>query len=381
MAKKIEMCSCYVPDEIIFQLLLLLPVQSLVRFKSVCKSWRSIISDPQFIETHTKQNSSLENTLLVVERDNKKFIENLYLINTPTSTQELVTQTKVCLPPQFGGKIRFVDHCNGLVCLSDKWLDVIFLWNPSTKQYKILPKKPKRETLIPMCLGFGFDSISNDYKVLSFSLLPVSQDGLDRYVPKAEMYSANADSWVEIEVPPTFKTSYIFYSESFHIKIGGVIYLELDGLDDILWFDLHNEASGVHMFPNSQTTHRKSNIFDFRGSVAAIFTSTGNGGESVYSIWALLDDGCGKVSWTKKFNLAPDLDFNKTWVDCFLGSGHFVTLNGVDECIFYDYLEKKEIKVRLQVAKAVEKQQTSTFKRVVKYTETLVSLQGFEQLK
>lgn len=37
------------PEEIVMEILARLPVKSLLRFKSVCRGWRAIISEPSFI--------------------------------------------------------------------------------------------------------------------------------------------------------------------------------------------------------------------------------------------------------------------------------------------------------------------------------------------
>lgn len=46
-------------DELVVEILLRLPVKSLLRFKSVSKAWRAIISDPFFIRSHL-QHSALK---------------------------------------------------------------------------------------------------------------------------------------------------------------------------------------------------------------------------------------------------------------------------------------------------------------------------------
>ncbi|MCI40987.1 F-box/kelch-repeat protein, partial [Trifolium medium] len=38
----------FLPEELIIQILLRLPVRSLIEFKCVCKSWKTLISDPKF---------------------------------------------------------------------------------------------------------------------------------------------------------------------------------------------------------------------------------------------------------------------------------------------------------------------------------------------
>ncbi|CAL5336658.1 unnamed protein product [Camellia sinensis] len=44
--------SDYIPNELIIEILVRLPVQSLLRFTSVCKSWHSLITNPSFITKH-----------------------------------------------------------------------------------------------------------------------------------------------------------------------------------------------------------------------------------------------------------------------------------------------------------------------------------------
>lgn len=46
-----------VSEELIFEILVRLPVQTLLQFKSVCKAWHAIISDPFFIRMHLQQST------------------------------------------------------------------------------------------------------------------------------------------------------------------------------------------------------------------------------------------------------------------------------------------------------------------------------------
>jgi hypothetical protein len=46
------------PDELNYEILLWLPVRTLVRSNSVSKAWRATISDPSFTRAHLKQSAS-----------------------------------------------------------------------------------------------------------------------------------------------------------------------------------------------------------------------------------------------------------------------------------------------------------------------------------
>ncbi|KAI3881206.1 hypothetical protein MKX03_015911, partial [Papaver bracteatum] len=45
--------------DLLLQILVLLPVISLLRFKSVCKSWRAIIENTDFIHRHAMFNNDV----------------------------------------------------------------------------------------------------------------------------------------------------------------------------------------------------------------------------------------------------------------------------------------------------------------------------------
>ncbi|XP_061371685.1 F-box protein At1g15015-like isoform X2 [Gastrolobium bilobum] len=54
--------------DVIQEILLRLPVKSLVRFKCVCKSWLSLISDSQFAKSHYELSAAPTHKLLHVTR-------------------------------------------------------------------------------------------------------------------------------------------------------------------------------------------------------------------------------------------------------------------------------------------------------------------------
>lgn len=190
-----------------------------------------------------------------------------------------------------------------------------------TKRFKRLPNP--RERFCDQCwLGFGFDDISNDYKILRIADEPEEEydDGSFIYALEAEMYSTNDDSWKDIHVPETLKNFRIIRSVCVHVK--GSRFLYFEGTHELLSFDLHDEVFRVHPYPIPPLPlqQRKSLVLDFEGSVAMIFTESANDG-LVHSLWTL-NDVLGNWSWTKEFNL--DNSLNKIGVIClYLGDGQF----------------------------------------------------------
>ncbi|XP_017240178.2 F-box protein At3g17710-like [Daucus carota subsp. sativus] len=320
--------SYHFPQELIFEILSYLPVKSLLRFCSVCKSWLSIISDQQFIDTHLT-NSQKKPATLVLDND----FDNVYV-----DTRE--ESVRLHVPPQRNGRARWMCSCNGIVCLTEQYGNVMYLWNPWTNHQLSKLCSPKgRGDWDESAFMFVYDSTCNDYKLLrlTFCVLHTYYYPPDRdYIANglvADLYSSKNGNFKEINVPDNVKN--------------------------------------IEVRTNSKCFHDlKTGVLYFEGSAAMVFEAVDG---SVLSLWTL-DDVCDdKVAWTKKFNIEADVKINCVFLH--LGVGQFVAKND-DGHIFYDY-KKKDVKKLLSPAPVGQ------FNSVVKYTESLVSLevfQGFELL-
>ncbi|KAI4962740.1 hypothetical protein ZWY2020_025848 [Hordeum vulgare] len=72
----------YLPDELASEILARLPVEPLLRFRSVCKAWRGVIDESSFPREHLRfQTSSLLVAPWLGEKDNDSPL--------PSSTEEL----------------------------------------------------------------------------------------------------------------------------------------------------------------------------------------------------------------------------------------------------------------------------------------------------
>ncbi|XP_074361586.1 putative F-box protein At4g09190 isoform X1 [Apium graveolens] len=327
----------HLDEEMIFRILSLLPVLSLLRYKSVCKSWKSIISEPHFIQAHLTVSHSKQPPYSVLRVVPKGALEGFYI---ETRGEDSVKLTLPVPEYMFGMNIH-VCSCNGLVTLADVFVGVLYIWNPLTRLFKLLPKS----NIGPNCfdlrftnsIGFWFDSVSNDYKILRLVFGSFSDGNNHLDVIVAELYSVNADSWEEIRVP---KEMHGFRRDPFSKCVcvnTGVLYIE--GMEEFLSFDLHDEVFRLHQYPNSGK--RMSYFLNFYGSLAVIMKSGGDG--SVLSLWKL--DGVGNnVSWTKMFNIEPNLKMDL--VVLYLGDAHFLALDSDVGFFFYDD-GKKENKTPL----------------------------------
>jgi F-box interacting protein len=159
------MSSNNLPSEVIEAILVLLPAKSLRRFKSVSKTWKSLISDPQFIKTH----------LLHLNHQTRK------LIALSTTTRSLYSiDISETLIPATGKELSFpirwkeiLGSCNELVLAKDE-NNTIFVMNPTAQAevWKVpaCPFAPPdedegEEVYVNVKYGFGYDSFTDDYKI------------------------------------------------------------------------------------------------------------------------------------------------------------------------------------------------------------------------
>ncbi|XP_076939952.1 F-box/kelch-repeat protein At3g23880-like [Bidens hawaiensis] len=129
-------------DDLIEQILVRSEVKDLIRFRSVCKAWDSLITSPRFINLHFQHNY------------NKDRYNNELHNRRITSV--------VDAPAHYD----LVGSSNGLVCLFYHYEREVLVGNPLTREVRQL------KSLFfwhgdPVCRGFGYDSTKDhDYKVI-----------------------------------------------------------------------------------------------------------------------------------------------------------------------------------------------------------------------
>ncbi|XP_017234900.1 F-box/kelch-repeat protein At3g23880-like [Daucus carota subsp. sativus] len=178
------------PEQIIsYEILTRVPTKSLVRCKSVCKSWLSLLSDPKFTKLHCE----------IRAQQNPDDYDCLVASKYTTGLVSVSRHEQTCiLPPDRFNLMKLIGSIHGLVCLRRDHEDKLWLWNPAIRRAKEFwsPSLQRQGGRI-YCwnnFGFGFDHVRNDYKVVVFS------DSVDR-MWSAFLYSSNSDTWSHLIVP------------------------------------------------------------------------------------------------------------------------------------------------------------------------------------
>ncbi|KAI4363760.1 hypothetical protein MLD38_019935 [Melastoma candidum] len=162
------------PREIILDVLYRLPVTSLIRFRLVCRSWRSLSQDPLLVDDHLSLTAE-NGPFLVFHsdypiRNQLRFVElsaAMASSGIPSPQERAPVVRRFSLPfrdsmPEFD----VVGSCNGLLCLSDSFFrEPLCVYNPFTGEFRSLPQS-RQYTDQEVIFGFGYSHSTRQYKVI-----------------------------------------------------------------------------------------------------------------------------------------------------------------------------------------------------------------------
>lgn len=298
----------FLPFDIICDILVRLPVKSLVLFKCVCKSWHSLIESSNFIKSHHKYSLETNSNLsLIFALKDPKHSDEIELsqlhgiFRSPglheSSQTSLGSILYLPLPVaiyDYCGviydhcRVRFVGSSNGLICIRS-WF-CLALTNPSTRMLKVVPyydyNSPDRERMV--CYGFGYDSRGDDYKIVGMLAFFVV------------LYSLRTQSWRELR----YRGQCPSRDGANAVLVNGRLHWTLPHWGSVLSFDLHDEE--WHEVPLPEYHHVDNfecvqlSVLDGCLCVTYSIRSSSSCNEIVSHVWVMKEYGV-KESWTKLF--------------------------------------------------------------------------------
>ncbi|KHN20101.1 Putative F-box protein [Glycine soja] len=170
------------PDDLIVNILSRLRVRSLLRSKCVCKSWLSLISDPQFVKSHSGLAEATPTHLLLKSSNNPQF----NCIDIEASLHDDGDSTKVIfnIPPPSSAsgpvsRVDIVGSCRGFILLAYVYANFFYfvIWNPPTGFHKRIDNVSSTDDCVErvfrigydnfaLLFGIGYDSSTDDYVVV-----------------------------------------------------------------------------------------------------------------------------------------------------------------------------------------------------------------------
>ncbi|PRQ33581.1 putative F-box domain, galactose oxidase/kelch, beta-propeller, F-box associated interaction [Rosa chinensis] len=286
------------PEHVIFRILERLPIKSLIRFTSVSKRWRFIISsDPIFAKSHfhiASHHQTLTGRLLLSDGRGSQFESRD--LETPSSFRDKSSVRNLRCPlkqpiRQRGGDVCALCSCNGLVLatlLAQQ--NRMYIWNPSTSFFKQLPALPSKFHSLRF-YGFGYVSATDSYKVIAKRRLDPRTEEDDG---SALIFSSKPNIWKRIESPLFSKMAYkgALVNEALHwLSYRDVV---------IIAFDLAKEELRTMPLPEHNNVENFGYLGAF-GSCLCVYDEAYIKSGSV-DLWVMRDYGVAD-SWTKMFRL------------------------------------------------------------------------------
>lgn len=212
----------------------------------------------------------------------------------------------------YGNDFKIVGSCNGILCVYEYGY-IMSLWNPSIRgklNQPYLASCPSHYSMNKVAIGFGFNSVTDDYKIVLISYSEFKEPPENSYV-----YAVKTGTWCEIAFPTT-----LFYNLSSQACFdNGAFHWLADchsvGSNDaarhyILTFDLSTHVFGTIELPEPNWETNKLAIM--KGSLAAISTGHAN-----------------SVIWLREYKNTPWYEFYKSKTTRFISDKIFeVTTNG-----------------------------------------------------
>ncbi|XP_057456867.1 F-box/kelch-repeat protein At3g06240-like [Lotus japonicus] len=350
------------PAHIIADILIRLPIKSILICKCVCTSWKALISDPNFAKLHFQQAPTgfmirataphLVSRILHLLEFEPEMIENdddgefccckSFFIQ-PECNCHLKLEQKLKLPlrgvrlvldkrdenekrgrqRQYissmaeDDKFTVVNSCNGLLCLSDLDGNYFVVCNPITGEFIRLPDGTRvdnthsiwqwRQEKEKYC-GFGFQTKTNEYKVVRI-LNRYSGLQMTKKFMAVEMHTLGTSTWKNVDVDPR-DFQWLGYPMNFKFLgfptcVSGALHWIWIGFDHsaILCFDFGSERfqsfpSPPHLFDRKYDP-RNITMGELRGSLYICDSSSSS---SPVRMWIMKKYGFGE-SWTKIFSI------------------------------------------------------------------------------
>ncbi|KAI9080037.1 hypothetical protein K1719_037970 [Acacia pycnantha] len=290
-----------VPEELKLEILLRLPVRSLVSLKCVSKSWRSIISNPNFAKLHLQLSnySQYPNRILLPTSPQMKSIDINTSLHNDSDTFNVIFPPPIKSHSQVH---RIMGSCRGIVLLQTLNMDLC-MWNPVTGAYKNIALPPRFKS--PILFAFCYDESLDDY----FIGLSYCYDYTYRRHELFEVRSVRTNSWQNLDLHHHYRTQSLNRSGTI---FNGAIHFTANSDESpytspqVIAF--HITTKGLRKVPLPIVTDLKfPNLGIHKGCLALTCASL-----TEIQVWVMREYGV-KPSWTKFFSVDR---FHKSDICC-----------------------------------------------------------------
>ncbi|CAN0862266.1 F-box protein CPR1 [Linum grandiflorum] len=214
--------SDQIPQDVMVDILRRLSIKDLASFRRVSKQWLTIIEDPDFIRSqlHRSLSANSNSTLFLQDRESSSLFywKQKYPGDTSFFSNLIRCDSRA---------VRLMGSCHGLVCYSlSNYPHGFVVLNPSTGERHTLSHPSKARKIDDMsdqliAYGFGYDELSDDYKVVRILQRSVDPHSNPSYI--AEIYGIRSTGFYRtIPLPAAdwslipFRSIGVFFRSSLH---------------------------------------------------------------------------------------------------------------------------------------------------------------------
>ncbi|KAJ0555286.1 putative F-box domain-containing protein [Helianthus annuus] len=346
------MSDFFVPLAIQEEIMKRLPTKSLLQFRSVSKTWKSLIDSSKFIADYSVRQTH-DNHLLVCYRDD----EINYVSIVDDDVQPFPVFPLITTPVPGGLSMpTIIGSSHGLFCMFHRSGKSILVWNPSIRIRKSVSVDVPYVQGYRMVFGFTVCPCTSDPKVVKISYTRLSnlEDNTITCTPwQVEVYTMSSRAWRSIPNINQPRNSIVLWSSQ--VAIGEVIYwLALDAVhinkmatsryNMIVSFDTTSHSFMEISLP-ADTLARPHYLGLSISKLKESLVVIDQGKNNVYDVWMMVEHGVPN-SFSKLFTInRPDtsiegiLGFRKNDEPIFLTSTHFNSVHDV----YVDELQSEQM--------------------------------------
>ncbi|KAJ9551448.1 hypothetical protein OSB04_015493 [Centaurea solstitialis] len=304
--------STQLPFDIQFLIIQRLPIKSLLRFRSVCKTWKSFISSSDFIAGYTTHSQQQHHMIISYENLDDDQVKCVSVFDDDQSFA-------LTVPPLVQRK-RVVDSSHGLLCMVNSFgrfseTQMAVIWNPAIRR-SIAVAVPNmvdhQQFQFDYVVGFGVCPATMDPKLVKVTFIrdPLAIQSISCIPFQVMVFTLSSGQWT---TPSTNLPSKSIQFHNYRTVIGQLIYLV--GND---WSTLHNDGRKRTLIMSFDlTTHEFAEV-DIPNSLHHSYLSVSRLRESlvllhtdqdliqykdIFHVW-MMDDGDSKA-FTKLFTINP----------------------------------------------------------------------------
>ncbi|XP_058754989.1 F-box/kelch-repeat protein At3g06240-like [Vicia villosa] len=317
--KRVKRVNANLPQELVEDILLRLPVKTLLCCRCVCKSWLSLISDNNFATSHFQLAST----------HRRVFISRYALKSLPLDGDALLHDESAYASSSLDFvssprcSVGIMGLCRGFLFLHG--ID-FYLWNPSTGAHKHILASPIANVndSYELLSGFAYDQSTDDYLIVS---LFCKCDG----AIKLMIFSLRANKWKPMEVASHLPdiTTAVWDSDpksglSLNGSIHWILYNKETFKNVIIAFDIKEMAMLEIPLPDdfisiSNNLHIRYNLLEVGGLIGAWMND-----QKTVKIYVMQEYGVHS-SWTKIIQFSVDLFLHSSlYILCLTKCGDIV---------------------------------------------------------